>query len=177
MEHWTLAGERDRLIHGPAEGDLIPGLGTVRFVVHCSGKATRVLTLAKSVLHQINCVDKCDWKSCDWRTLLPLDFVRTCAAEMAPEDAQKWLIRWQSLSERQQRQEEASRSWSLNNWLYWLEPQDRCWCWWDANEIDANHLVVAVAVKDWPFPWGALAWLFRGSGANLVVPEPEYADA
>ena len=177
MKPWTLDGEHDRLVNGPSENEAVPRLGTVRFIVHCRGNAGDVLRLAKSVMKPIASLTTREMTNCDLSTMLPQEFLGACAADMTPEEAEKWLKHWKSLSEQQQLYEESNRTWSLSNWLYWLSPEDRSWCWWDAIEIDSDHLLVAVAAKDWPFPWGALSWLFRGSGATRVEPEPEYADA
>jgi hypothetical protein len=32
-------------------------------------------------------------------------------------------------------------------------------------------LLLAVVVIDWPFPWGALAWLFKAAGTDTVTAE------
>jgi hypothetical protein len=176
VQSWTLEGELKRLVHGPSESDAVPGLGTVRFIVHCRGNAGDVLKLVKSVMKLIASLTVEQWDANgDLNRLLPQEFVGAFATDMTPEEAENWFRRWQKLTEQQQRDEELNRIWSFSNWLYWLSPDKRSWCWWDAIEVDKDHLLVAVAAKDWPFPWGSLAWLFRGSGALMVEPEPDYA--
>jgi len=49
---------------------------------------------------------------------------------------------------------------------------ERWWSWWDAVILDKDHIAVAVQVSEWPFPWESLRWLFRGSGAVDLEPEP-----
>jgi hypothetical protein len=66
--------------------------------------------------------------------------------------------------------EESNAKWSLANWLAWMEPDERSWLWWDADVVDDEHLLVSVAIDSWPFGWGAISWLFRGSGAVECVP-------
>ena len=49
----------------------------------------------------------------------------------------------------------------------------RWWSWWDAVVLDKHHILVAVQVSEWPFPWELLRWLFCGSGATDLVEEPD----
>ena len=35
-----------------------------------------------------------------------------------------------------------------------------------------DHIIVAVEVNAWPFPWGSLRWLFKVAGASTLEPEP-----
>ncbi|MBI2685208.1 MAG: hypothetical protein HYX27_02755 [Acidobacteria bacterium] len=84
------------------------------------------------------------------------------------------LDRWRQMSPEEQAKTEEERSWPLADWLYWMDPSRRRWWWWDAQELpDLDHIVLAVEVNDWPFPWGALRWLFRAAGASSVVAEEE----
>ncbi len=66
---------------------------------------------------------------------------------------------------------ERDEPWSLEGWLYWMEPINRFWFWWEACATRDDHAVVAVEVTEWPFPWKALSWLLRAAGATSVGAE------
>jgi hypothetical protein len=147
-------------------------LGTVRFLVDCPGNASEVLAKALEVLKIIVTKSLDGWPSdASWSEVLPQWFLRECAPEMSLEEAQKWLQWWKSLDSEMQDKIEKEKKWSLLDWLYWLEPSHRKWFWWGSEELSKNQLVIAVEVIDWPFAWGALAWLLRASGAERVEPE------
>ena len=164
------SSESYRLNHGPKQEEPIPGIGTVVFSVICDGNAEEVLNTSKSVMRAICSQSESKWPNdTTWRTLLPQRFVSACADEMTPEEVEQWLKNWQRLNQEQREAEERNRNWSLANWLYWLQPSERLWQWWDAEAIDPSCIIVCFAVKSWPFGSGAISWLFRGSGAKEVV--------
>jgi hypothetical protein len=164
--------ELRRIRHAPGAAENIPGMGTVRFIVTCDRDAMDVLKTAKSVMDTISCQCASGWnEDTKWEDLLPKCFVKSCAGEMDTAEAEVWFRHWQALSEVEREAEEQTRKWSLSNWLYWFTPSERSWQWWDAQIIDENIIAFAVAVESWPFPWGAISWLFRGSGAISVEAE------
>jgi hypothetical protein len=65
------------------------------------------------------------------------------------------------------------RPWSLLNWLYWFRPQDRQWYWSRAECSDASTIIVEIQPDGWPYPHGALDWLFIASGAQRVETDEE----
>ena len=174
MTNEAYRSEFARLVQGARERDGIPGIGTVRFIVKCSTNAADVLATAREAMRAISgaCANGWDAAALNWEALLPEQFVKACAADMTRSEADEWLARWQKLRPQEREHEERSRAWSLANWLHWLSPNERTWLWWDAVVLDEDFIVVSVAVEEWPFPWGALSWLFRGSGALEVSPEP-----
>lgn len=172
MDKAAYESELFRVEHGPQVGESIPGIGTVRFVVTCDGNSEQVLLNTKAVMKVISrqCAD--GWREdADWQSMLPAGFIEACAREMTEQEAEAWLKHWQNLSESEREVEERERQWSLLNWLYWLGPNERAWQWWDAQATDDSSIAVAIAVNSWPFPWGALSWLFRGNGAISVEAE------
>jgi hypothetical protein len=90
---------------------------------------------------------------------------------MTKEESERWLARWRKLAPIQQAKEEAEKRWTLVDWLYWFDDQNRQWTWWDAVVEGSDTIQVAAEVKCWPFPWGALRWLFKASGATKVEAE------
>lgn len=167
-----LEAERCRLDTPPAESDRPGGLGTVRFLARCPGDAPAVLARAAEVMRVVNHHSTGDWPTNDaWRSLLPGWFVHRCAPERTREEAETWLAQWRQLPPDEQSRMDRESAWSLLNWIKWFVPADRSWYWWDAKVIDPNYVAVAVEVDQWPFPWGALAWLFRAAGATDVDAE------
>jgi hypothetical protein len=167
-----LEKERRHLTEGPAPDEKPGGMGTVRFIARCPGNAGQVLDKAKAVLKAVNQHSTGAWPSDDqWREFLPEWFVSRCAPELTQEQAEAETARWRKLSREEQVRWEEERQWSVGNWVYWFEPTNRAWYWWDGVAIDDATLVIAVEVDNWPFPWGALAWLFRAAGANRVEAE------
>jgi len=146
------------------------GIG-VQFAISCPFGADEVLTKAKDILKIVGDAAIAGWPfNKNIIVKLPDWFTAACSPEMSPEDAQRWLTWWRSLSPREQRKAELEKGWSLENWLYWMEPDNRQWFWWDAKIID-NDIALAIEVEGWPFPWGSLRWLFLASGASAIETE------
>lgn len=157
------------LLGAPEDESEVGGMGTVRFVVSCPGNAEEVLRNSTQVLQEVLRNSGGPWLSLkEWRDRLPSWFVESCKREVPQEEAARRL----GLSLEQRKQLAAEEGWSLNSWLYWFKPGERCWYWWDAIVRDQNTILIAVVVEGWPFPWGSLEWLFRASGALSVQPEP-----
>ena len=167
-----LEAELQRLAFPPREDERPRNLGTVCFTATCAGNAWEVASNAKDVLRIVSEESLDRWPSLEeWKRKLPRWFVERCAPEMSHLEAENWLARWQSLSFEEQQRAELEKSWSLSDWLYWLKPGIRTWFWWDIAEPSGSKIVLAVEVLDWPFPWGALSWLLRASGATNVEAE------
>ena len=173
----SVAGELRRLVEGPEKNETIPGLGLVRFVVVCNGNAVAVLETATAVMRVVCLGFSQGFKDeINWRSVLPVRFSGACAKEMSPEESERWLKRWQSLSDQEREEEERNRTWSLDNWMYWMDPRERSWQWWDAVIVSPDRINVSLVVNSWPFGWGAVSWLFRGSGASDALPIVQAAD-
>ncbi len=56
----------------------------------------------------------------------------------------------------------------MENWLFWMEPSERIWEWWDVSIQDSNHARIRIVVHDWPTPLAALEWLIKTSGAKQI---------
>ena len=162
--------ELDRIRHG-TQATPPDGLGIVRFTVITDGTdPSQLLGKVRSVLEIIDEVGVERWPTAgEWSAILPQWFVAACAPEMSREEAQRWLARWEKLSDEERRAEEEGKPWALADWLHWMEPERRSWWWWGSDMGD--ELQVLVQVDEWPFPWGGLAWLLRAAGARDVLPE------
>ena len=168
-----LEAELRRVEHGPSSGEKPDGVGGVRFLVRCPFGTNDVLAKAKSVLKIVDEAALRGWPADGKSTpSLPEWFTSACVAEMSSEQAKRWLAWWKTLSPEKQTRAEIEKDWSLDNWLYWMEPSNRKWFWWDAKVLEGyDHIALAVEVQAWPFPWGSLRWLFRAAGASAMEAE------
>jgi hypothetical protein len=162
--------ERRHVEGGPRRGERTDELVVV--VAARAGDPNLVLQNAREVMLAVLDHPGSPWPSLDgWRGQLPQWFVDRCAPEMSTDEAAEWLAQWRSLPPAERAEEERNRSWSLGDWLYWLEPEHREWLWWDA--VVTNGTVnITVQVSGWPAPLGALDWLLRAAGATEVTVDP-----
>lgn len=164
--------ELEHIDHGADPHEAPPGIGIVRFDVYSDGDVAGVLGRMREVLRIVVAQPGAGWPSLDeWRQRLPPWFVDACAREMSKEEADEELARWRRSSPEEQQRDEEQRAWSLADWLYWFEPAQRTWSWWDSTIESARHARVALAVEAWPFPWGALKWLAHAAGATALTVE------
>jgi len=170
----TNSNESRRLQSGPAQSEKLSGLGLVSFVVCCNGDADAVLRNSKDVMQVVLNFKAEDWPSLEeWRSELPAWFVAKCAPEVSVEEAERWLESWRELPPDEQRRREMEASWSVDNWTFWMHPDERQWFWWEGLVTGPDRMLVVVEVCEWPFAWGALRWLLRASGALQVIPAEE----
>lgn len=145
------------------------GLGIVRFNIWCQGNSETVLQRSKEVLEVILRSSTQYWLSdSEWQAILPDWFVAGCAPEKTDEEVEQWLKWWRSLSLKERSRANEEQRWSLQDWLYWVNPARRQWFWWDVICVNTDLLQVAVEVTEYPFSWQAIAWLFKVAGAIHV---------
>ena len=162
--------EQRHLIRGQDHDERAPDVGTVDVRIRSNGNAARVLDGAKQVLLAVLEHAGPPWPSLEeWRAVLPDWFVEGCAPEMSPAEAEQWLTLWRSLPPEEQARATRERRWALAGWLYWLEPAQREWYWWNATVEEPDSLHVVVQVEGWPAPLGALDWLLRVAGGNEIL--------
>lgn len=159
--------ELERVRWGPEPGQPLGGLGSVRIIAKCDSDADRVLERARDVMEIMASVDPERFPSAEsWRAMLPSWFVRCFAPAPTAEEREKMMT-----LPFEKRMKWREHEWYLEGWLYWFQPENRYWYWWDAAVLDENTLVVAIEVREWPFPWGALKWLLEACGAVSVEAE------
>jgi hypothetical protein len=159
--------EVGRLLHGPKGAERPERQGLVHFRARCK-EPSAVLRNAREVLLAV-CRNSGSWPSCeDWKLVLPRWFVEACAPEQSQSEAEAWLAWWRTLPSDERDRVRRQKPWSLLNWLHWMQPRERSWLWWDGRIEGDSDLKVSVVVDGWPFPWGALEWLLRASGASVV---------
>ncbi|MFF0266904.1 hypothetical protein [Kribbella sp. NPDC004536] len=103
-----------------------------------------------------------------WQRVLPAWFVQACAPERTAEEAQADLIRWRTLSPAEQKCADEESRWSLSDWLWWLEPDNRTWYWLGADLIGRHQLLIYLETDGDPSPTGAIHWLLKAAGAARV---------
>jgi hypothetical protein len=161
-----LPDERRHLLEGPWLEERPGGSGLVRVVAGCPGDASAVNARAREVMISVLDGTVSPWPSVDaWRSILPDWFVAACAPDRSAEETEEWLTRWRSLTPTEQGRATREQKWALSDWLFWLEPSERQWFWWNSGTTNANTVYVVVEVAGWPAPLGALDWLLRASGA------------
>lgn len=166
-----LTMELERVMGHPVKDSSAKGVGTVRFIINCPNDASSVLERAKSVMAAVDSAALHGWPSNNHAVpILPEWFTSACAPEMSKEAEDQWLKWWKGLSRKERVRVDADKNWGLSNWLYWLEPGNRQWFWRESSvQEESDQILLTVEVEGWPFPWGALSWLFRAAGAATVV--------
>lgn len=155
---------------GPRPGEQAGGVGTVMVVAGCRGDADSVAERAREALRAVLMHAGPPWPSlAEWQRLLPSWFVKSSAAERSREESERWLTWWRSLPPAERAKASRARRWTLANWLYWFQPEERQWFWWDMVIENSDTLRVVVEVSSWPAPLGALEWMLRAAGAADVV--------
>jgi hypothetical protein len=165
--------ELRHLLNESNSEDVLEEVGIVIFKISCADNALLVLQRCKEVMQLILDHQMRKWPSEEeWYKLLPKWFIGACAPEKTLEEDEDYLEKWRQLSPQEQMLLEES-PWSIMEWVSWFEPSEdsynqRCWFWWNAFIKDANTLVIAVAVVDFPTPYGSLFWLLKASGAIKI---------
>lgn len=161
--------ELRHLEHGAHPGEMPDGAGLVTVHLTSDRGIETVVARSKEVIACI--LEASDDNSLDIELLhetLPSWFVDACAPERTEEEQRQWLQWWRGLDSKGRAEEEYNAVWSLDNWLYWLEPAERQWFWWDAVAHDPHSARILVEVPGWPYASGALEWLLRAAGATEI---------
>ncbi len=160
--------EQQHLLNGPADGEKPGGGGLVEVTFGSRVAAVDVVSRAKEVLLVVVSMNAEGSTPASRRDQLPAWFVDACAPEPSPEEAEAWLVWWRGLDPETRRRAALDKPWSLADWEYWLQPEERQWYWWDAVTHGEHSATVSVEVLGWPAPLGALGWLLRAAGATTV---------
>lgn len=161
-----LLAELRRLEDAPCEGERPDGAGTVSFLAACPEGAARVRTRAMEVIRVVDEAALCRRSTReDFAARLPRWFTAVTGTAMTPAEENRWLARRRRLPPAERLLADENRAWSLDAWLFWMEPSGRQWFWWRADLGGSDQLLlVTVTVEAWPCPWGALRWLIRAAG-------------
>ena len=97
------------------------------------------------------------FESIDWKSELPEWFISKCRPERTEEQKIEYLKWWDSLSiEEKNKHSQKKQIWSLKNWLYWMDPDEREWYWGKAESISDDEIMLTILVYGHPFPDGSL---------------------
>lgn len=161
--------ELRHLDSGPSHGERPGGAGTVEIVAICAGNAEQVLSRCREVLRIVIVHQDRQWPALEeWKRLLPEWFVHASAKSQSEEERERWLQWWRGLPPNERAQASDRQPWSLSDWLFWFQHDDRSWFWWDSIVEDQKTARVSVEVSGWPVALGSLEWLLRAAGAIQV---------
>lgn len=152
------SGEEHRLDHGPAI-DAAAG-----FLVDTTARChdpTEMLFRVREVLRIV--LAQRDPDSEAVVVLLPAWFLEACGPEMTIGEAEAWLAAWRTDPAAHE-----SDPWSVRNWLWTFEPDQRSWWWWDADVVGEDEVRTTVIVEGLPFGPDNLVWLLRAAGARGI---------
>jgi hypothetical protein len=144
------------------------GIGLARFDVQCQDNSEQVLLRAREALQQLLSHSPNELSS---QLNLPGWLTSSFSPEKSMEEAEQWLKWWKRLPKEEQKIASKEAKWSLEDWLYWMQPDTRQWFWWDAIVSNKSTIKIAVEVDEHPFAWGSLEQLLKASGAMAVLPE------
>jgi hypothetical protein len=100
------------------------------------------------------------------RERLPQWFVRACPASQTKDESRRFIAGSRQLSARERVAAAAQRPWSLDHWLYWMEPSKRQW-YLVGTRIEApDRLLAQLQVQGSSVGVGAFEWLAKAAGAN-----------
>ena len=150
------------------------GFVLMEYSAHTQRDPNEVLNRVVSVLRTIDEGGVTNWPSlAEWKARLPAWFVMACAEPMSIEQTAEHVRQMRSLTSDERTKVERALRWALDDWLYWMEPNNRYWFWWNGFVIDDHHIEVTVEADELPFPWESLQWLFRAAGADDLTEKKE----
>ena len=141
-----MSSEAERIARGPAHGERPPG-DAVTVTYACPGGAEGVLGRVREVLAAVVPAPT-PWPSLDeWRERLPAWFVEACSDDVQISTC-------------------VVDKWSLRAWVWWFQPEQRRWTWWDGRAEGDRLVLVLVPTGVGSLLLGALEWLLEASGAE-----------
>lgn len=116
----------------------------IKYIVHCNKRKNNdIANMAKKILLSIQKYSFLEWpKDAEWRSILPKEFIDSFLDHTKEDD------------------------WTLDDWLYWLKPENRFWFLWSINEKNSNYLEIKIIVYEHPYPWESLEVLFMKLGTS-----------
>lgn len=166
------------MLEGPRAGEQPGGAGLIEVIASSPERSEIVLGRVREVMTAILSLSDADWLStAEWRTRLPDWFVASAAPERSQEEAEAWLEAWRAMPEEERQRVAQETEWTLDNWLFWLDPDERQWFWWNASIEDEHTLRLVIEVEGWPVALGALKWLLRAAGVDGSTIDIDRADS
>lgn len=163
----TESEETRRLHLGPAPGEEPGAVGLIEINVEATDDVSGVMSRCKDVLLIVSQASESEFRSHETLAqLLPAWFVEGCAPEESTSARAEWLAWWRGLDGEERARVAEERAWGLEDWLYWMQPEERQWLWWDLRSVGETQATLLLEVKAWPIAMGALMWLLRLAGAT-----------
>lgn len=167
----TRQEERRHLLNGVLPGEAPSEAGLTGILVTSDDPETLV-SRCREVMLTIVSHSAATWPDPSaWQRRLPGWFLEKCPPDNMRETNEEWLNRWHEQSHEGRVRMEREASWTLDNWLFWMKPENRLWSWWDAVLENPNQVRIQVELIDIHAPLGALEWLLRCAGAVDVSVE------
>lgn len=142
-----MSTEAERIQHGPTDGEQPPA-DAVSLSYACPGGAADVLQRVRDVLTRVVPAPS-PWPSlAEWRERLPAWFVDACSDDVKISTC-------------------VVDKWSLRAWVWWFQPEQRRWTWWDGGADDGRLTLRLVPTGNGSLLLGALEWLLEAAGAEI----------
>lgn len=161
--------ELQRLRQGPTEKearDRRPSLGVLR--VEAAHDIRIVLERAADVMKTIVESSVAGWDPGAVLIALPPWLRHRFAPDPSDQELEVWLSWWRRHTHDERAAAEKERGWTADDWLFWMDPKERPWSWWDVQSLTLNSGEIRVEVEGWPAPTGSLAFLLDSAGALSV---------
>lgn len=130
---------------------------------------TLVMPRVQALLFDLHTLVPENWKSDTAASRkIPDWFKNFCTAPLSTDEMNVWLATWRKLPRAEQIIFETEKGWSLQDWLYWMQPENRTWYVVGASEKLGQQSMVSLAVDSWPTPVGAAEWMLRAAGAEAI---------
>lgn len=141
-----MSTEAERIEGGPAAGEAPPE-GAASHSYTCPAGAAPVLERVREVLSRVVPPPR-PWPALDeWRERLPAWFVNACSDDVKISTC-------------------VVDRWSLRAWIWWFQPEQRRWTWWDGVAEGDRLTVTVVPTGTGSLLLGALDWLLEAAGAE-----------
>ena len=102
---------------------------------------------------------------------LPQWFLEASGLERSVVEERAWQDELARMPQAERENAEAAERWSVSDFLYWFEPDQREWWWWGADVRDEDNVRIYLVIREFSVPHDALDWLLRAAGAQSVVDE------
>ncbi len=142
-----MSSERERLERGPDPQEPAPE-GTVTLTYAAPEGPHTVLDRVRDALLAVIPAPN-PWPSLEeWRQRLPAWFVEACSDDVAISTC-------------------VVDKWSLRAWVWWFQPEQRRWTWWDGQAGDGQVVLQVSPTDAGSLLLGALEWLLEAAGAKV----------
>ena len=142
-----MSTEAERIASAPGPGEAPPA-DAVTLTYECPEDPAAVLGRVREVLAAVIPAPR-PWPSLDeWRERLPRWFVDACSDDIKISTC-------------------VVDKWSLRAWVWWFQPEQRRWTWWDGRVEDGRLAIEVVPTGNGSLLLGSLEWVLEAAGAEI----------